>query len=84
MTDIQANVSAKAQIGRNSAVFENDLRSESDHGTNHIVWRCGTCQQLIQQGNLPVRCEKGIFIHEAPATCPWCGATRDFQLIDED
>jgi len=76
--------SDRTDIGRKSDAYQSDLRSDSDHGTSHIVWRCGSCQQLIQQGNLPVRLEHDVVVHEAPEKCPWCGATRNFQLIDED
>ena len=74
----------KRDIGRRSEAFQSDVRADSDHGTNHIVWRCATCQQPIQQGDLPVRLENDVVIHESPERCPRCGATRDFELIDED
>jgi rubrerythrin len=74
----------KSELGRKSEAFQSDVREDIERGTNHIVWRCGTCQKLIQQSDLQVSSDHGITIHEAPEKCPWCGATHDFQLIDED
>jgi rubrerythrin len=74
----------KSELGRKSDAFQAEVREDVEHGTNRIVWRCGTCQKLIPQSDLQVRKQNGVTIHEAPVKCPWCGATHDFQLIDED
>jgi rubrerythrin len=71
-------------IGRDSDAFQRDVLAEAAVGTNNIVWRCGTCEALIQQSDLMVSACNNTVVHHPPEACPHCGAVCGFQLIDED